>query len=170
MYQLSTLEYQGITKTLVEWCAELNLNYQGVRQRKFKSKGTLTSEEILFGKIKKPKKLLLDVNGLPLQKQRSKVSKMLSQYKLKDIKKGYEYSDISIDEGIKLFNQPCIYCGDTKNIGLDRIDNSKGHTRDNVVPCCYTCNVARSNNFTHEEMFELGKTISEIKRKRNENN
>lgn len=34
----------------------------------------------------------------------------------------------------------------------------------NVVPCCYDC--IRNNNFTHEEMFELGKTIALIKEKR----
>jgi hypothetical protein len=28
---------------------------------------------------------------------------------------------------------------------LDRIDNSKGHTRDNVVPACIRCNYARRN-------------------------
>ena len=41
-------------------------------------------------------------------------------------------------------------------------DNSKGHTYDNVVPCCYVCNCARNNNFTFEEMKQLGKTIKSI--------
>ena len=47
---------------------------------------------------------------------------------------------------------------------MDR--DSKGHTKDNVVPCCYDCNCARNDNFSHEEMVILGKTISEIKSKR----
>jgi 5-methylcytosine-specific restriction endonuclease McrA len=29
--------------------------------------------------------------------------------------------------------------------GLDRVDNSKKHTPDNVVPCCKECNTAKSN-------------------------
>jgi hypothetical protein len=29
--------------------------------------------------------------------------------------------------------------------GIDRIDNSKGHTIDNIVPCCKYCNFAKSN-------------------------
>ena len=62
--------------------------------------------------------------------------------------------------------KPCFYCGDTNRVGCDRIDNSKGHTKDNVVPCCYDCNCARNDNFSHEEMIMLGKTISEIKSKR----
>lgn len=47
-------------------------------------------------------------------------------------------------------------------IGCDRIDNSKGHTYDNVVPCCYVCNCARNNNFSFDEMKILGKTIKKI--------
>ncbi len=58
------------------------------------------------------------------------------------------------------------YCGDTNRIGLDRIDNSKGHTKDNTVPCCYECNCARNNNFSFEEMKILGKTIKQIKESR----
>lgn len=27
--------------------------------------------------------------------------------------------------------------------GLDRIDNAKGHTHDNIVPCCSTCNMMK---------------------------
>ena len=57
-------------------------------------------------------------------------------------------------------------CGDTNRIGLDRIDNSKGHTKDNTVPCCYECNCARNNNFSFEGMKILGKTIKQIKESR----
>jgi hypothetical protein len=37
--------------------------------------------------------------------------------------------------------------------GLDRVDNSKGHILDNVVPCCRWCNLAKLNN-TKEFFFE----------------
>jgi len=42
----------------------------------------------------------------------------------------------------------------------------KGHTKNNVVPCCLECNTARNNNFSFEEMKILGKTIGEIKNSR----
>ena len=44
-----------------------------------------------------------------------------------------------------IFSQPCHYCGesDWTKIGCDRIDNSKPHTPDNVVPCCMKCNRKR---------------------------
>ena len=41
-----------------------------------------------------------------------------------------------------IFSKSCHYCNETDwaKIGCDRIDNSKPHTPDNVVPCCYSCN------------------------------
>lgn len=167
--KLIQLTYKGETKTILEWCEQFNLNYNGVRQRYFKGKD-YTAEQILFGKEKKLAGVVADINEISEeQKKKDKVSKMLSQYRLKDKKKGlvcdidnkWLYDTIS--------NGKCFYCGDTKRLGLDRIDNTKGHTKDNVVVCCYECNVARADNFTHEEMLILGNAIRTIKNKRNEN-
>lgn len=49
---------------------------------------------------------------------------------------------------------PCSYCGDNlpqTGVALDRLDNTGGYERGNVVPCCEGCNIARSDNFTYEE-------------------
>ena len=54
----------------------------------------------------------------------------------KDYKDGYILRRIDT-------TKPCVYCGDTKRIGADRIDNTKGHTKENCVPCCIECNIAR---------------------------
>lgn len=62
--------------------------------------------------------------------------------------------------------KPCVYCGDTHLIGCDRIDNSKGHLKTNVVPCCCSCNKARGDSFSYEEMLVLGNTIKQIKSNR----
>jgi hypothetical protein len=54
--------------------------------------------------------------------------------------------------------QHCYYCGiepsNTMRVphntdilkynGLDRIDNTKGYTESNTVPCCRTCNIAKN--------------------------
>lgn len=38
----------------------------------------------------------------------------------------------------------CSYCGETGlRMTLDRVDNTLGHTRANVVPACIRCNYAR---------------------------
>jgi hypothetical protein len=46
-----------------------------------------------------------------------------------------------------LITSPCAYCGEIPNElnGLDRIDNNKGYTIDNVVPCCKNCNWAKND-------------------------
>lgn len=166
--KLIKLEYNGESKTLLEWCVQYNLNYSGVRQRYFRGKN-YTSEQILFGKYKGSRRAIKDANELTEQEARLKALKMLGQYKLRDKKRGFEYnidSEWFIDQ---IKHGECYYCGDTKRLGLDRIDNSKGYTMNNIVVYCYDCNVARGNNFSHEEMRTLGRTIQEIKRQRYEN-
>ncbi len=37
--------------------------------------------------------------------------------------------------------------------GVDRVDSSRGYTLDNCVPCCYKCNIAKSD-MTRAEFFE----------------
>lgn len=156
--RLIQFEYNGKKQTLLEWAREFNVNYNGLRIRYFKHKKDWTAEDVLFGK-KTRKKIILH------NTYEHRIKRMCGAYKLRDKKKGFD-SNIDSKWMIEFCKQPCFYCGDTNNIGLDRIDNSKGHTKDNVVPCCYECNCARMNNFTHDEMKILGKTIKEIKCKR----
>lgn len=69
---------------------------------------------------------------------------------------------------LKMLSSECVYCGDNymPNLGLDRIDNSKGHLKSNVVTCCYECNTARSDSFSFDEMKVLGAAIKDIKSRR----
>ena len=59
----------------------------------------------------------------------------------------------------------CVYCGekDFLKLGCDRLDNSKAHTKDNVVPCCSDCNRLRWDIYTHKEMLEIGVVVRQIK-------
>lgn len=62
-----------------------------------------------------------------------------------DRKHGYE-SDLDRDFVQGLLVQGCTYCGTMKDrIGLDRVDNAKGHLKNNVVPACTICNLVRGN-------------------------
>ncbi len=100
------------------------------------------------------------------QTQKGKVVRVMGSCKSYDRKKGYE-CDLDFDFVAELINKPCIYCNDTEEvIGCDRIDNSKGHLKSNVVPCCVTCNITRFHNFTFEEMLQLGKCVAKIKKQR----
>lgn len=54
--------------------------------------------------------------------------------------------DLTKQEIEQLIVRGCDYCGEKSlRMTLDRIDNSKGHTRENVVPACIRCNYARRN-------------------------
>ena len=64
--------------------------------------------------------------------------------------------DVSLSDAefISLFEEICYYCGDKPSNeqyhernngkfiynGIDRIDDSQGYHKFNVVPCCWTCN------------------------------
>lgn len=66
----------------------------------------------------------------------------------------WEISDETLEV---LFSEPCHYCGKApSNVavggngdfiynGVDRVDNNKGYTESNCVPCCKRCNVAKAN-------------------------
>lgn len=152
--KLIQFTYGDQTKTLLEWAKELGLNYQGVRQRYFRGKN-LSPEEILFGKTRKirtPKERSADFRSLS----------MLGAYRLRDKNKGQE-CNIDIKWMRDFISQKCHYCGTSEKIGLDRIDNSKGHTKANVLPACSDCNSVRGNRFTVEEMQIIGRAIKEIK-------
>lgn len=56
--------------------------------------------------------------------------------------------DLTRDVIERLISEGCQYCEaerDEIRIGLDRIDNSQGHTKNNVVPCCTRCNLVRGS-------------------------
>jgi len=86
----------------------------------------------------------------------------LQSYKAYDKKKGYD-CDITLDFVVDKFIQPCEYCGEQAS-GLDRKDNTKGHTKDNCVPCCWECNTLKLNNFTYEQMLIMGKALKEARK------
>lgn len=162
------LTYKGRTQSLEEWIVELDLNEGGVKQRYFRGKKHgHSAERVLFGYKFTKAREMVDYRELGRQQVRSKASKMISAYNNKDKKRGFEKSDLAIDWVIEnIFKSVCFYCGDTNRIGADRISNDKNHDMDNVVPCCYECNVARGNNFTLDEMKIIGKAIQAVKSNR----
>lgn len=52
-----------------------------------------------------------------------------------------EETDITIERFREIISQQCFYCGENKKPrGIDRVDNAKGYTKENSVPCCKLCN------------------------------
>lgn len=73
-----------------------------------------------------------------------RANNLMSSYRYTDKRDGYpETVDFDAEwllEAILL--KPCAHCGKTgwDIIGCNRLDNTKGHTKDNVEPCCKECN------------------------------
>ena len=76
---------------------------------------------------------------------------------------------IEYDDFCRLIEMPCVYCNDilepdtSSGSGLDRIDNNKGYTLDNVSPCGFFCNHLRSDRLTVEETHAAIKAIIEVR-------
>lgn len=165
------LTYNGEKLLLRDWAEKLGISLAGLRIRYFRHKDEYTTEEILFGR--KKKRYSKKVQGFTdkLVNIRAKASKMISSYKHKDKIMGVSICDMDINWAIEhIFSKPCIYCGDSYRVGADRLDNTKGHTKENIVPCCFECNCAKNDNFSYEEMLIIGKAIAYVKAQRPQKN
>lgn len=67
-----------------------------------------------------------------------------NSYKYRAERKGL---DFTIPEIIftAIEQQCCYYCKSEGPSGVDRFDNSKGYVSGNCIPCCWTCNRAKSS-------------------------
>lgn len=75
--------------------------------------------------------------------------------------RGYSF-ELSREDFRTLMESPCYYCGSLREnkitgeasqfngsyayTGIDRVDNHRGYTKDNVRPCCKVCNKAKHAN------------------------
>ena len=67
----------------------------------------------------------------------------------------------------RLCRLSCRYCGYTPTEfdrnGVDRLDNDKGYTDENVVPCCKFCNVAKMQMTVEEFEQHIRRITSHTK-------
>jgi hypothetical protein len=86
--------------------------------------------------------------------------------------------DISYEDFIEFTKvKECHYCedevtwsqhnvstpGNPCRVNLDRKDNDRGYTLDNVVVCCRRCNVGRNCLFSYEEWVAVGKCLRNLR-------
>ncbi len=93
-------------------------------------------------------------NLADLARQRRKPGRRYSNAKAHAKKRGLEFS-ITIDEYMSVVSKPCNYCNESlgdMSGGLDRIDNDRGYTCGNILPCCRDCNRIRNDCLTVDEM------------------
>lgn len=90
---------------------------------------------------------------------------------------------LTYEELVELISNPfCHYCNSkveyseytrnnnkiptTRAYQLDRKDNNKGYTLDNVVVCCWNCNRLKSNLFSYDEFLEIAVIMRKIMQNR----
>lgn len=96
---------------------------------------------------------------------------LISIYKKRAKRQGLEW-ELTEKQFARTTKKDCFYCGAKPNNtskhpecngnyiynGIDRVDNKKGYTLKNIVPCCKECNSAKKN-FTLQEFKDWIKKI-----------
>jgi hypothetical protein len=86
-----------------------------------------------------------------------------SRYRRSDFNSKREFNLTPDWVDVNIVGKPCHYCGALDNVACDRVDNSKGHSNDNCIPCCSDCNSIRSNRFTVEQMEKIAVFLKTLK-------
>lgn len=76
----------------------------------------------------------------------TRAKSLISNYKKEDELYNREIPDFDSKWVVEnIFNQKCVYCGesDWTKLGCDRVDNSIGHIKSNVVCSCLHCNMIK---------------------------
>ena len=108
---------------------------------------------------------------------KNELHKKINSYKQQDIKKDKNLDGLisyeELLEKLVVSKLKCYYCRkdvlllyennrEQKQWTLDRLDNSLGHTKDNVVVCCLKCNLER--RCLNDEKFLFTKQMRLIKK------
>ncbi len=122
----------------------------------------------------------LKLNQVILKRQQVYV---IFVYKKENCERKEREFGITLDQFKELIIVPkCHYCDDnlvfnkhtrdenskpqSRASHLDRKDNNRGYTIDNVVLCCWECNRLKSNRFTYNEFIKLSPMLKEIMKNR----
>ena len=148
------------------------------RKRKILNKVAEKKELLKANQLKLAKKLCADEDFSGNCFVKKELERKIKSYKAQDIKKNKlnEENLIKIDECIDklvLSKMKCYYCRENmllvyenvrepKQWTLDRIDNSIGHIKENVVISCLTCNLKRRT--MNDEKFKFSKQLKIIKK------
>ena len=120
-------------------------------------------DDINFYILKEKSRKTLGHRIKKIERGRANFNEVYGAYKKGAKNRGYDF-ELTKKQFEEVITKPCIYCGEEKRVhyhkqysngafeytGLDRYDNSKGYTIDNVVSCCSICNRMKSNMDTKE--------------------
>ena len=90
---------------------------------------------------------------------------IVANYRKMDRERGFDDSKTITAEWFlqHIANQPCVHCGvqGIGKVGCNRLDNTKGHTIDNVESCCFKCNCKENMR----DQIRRGIHISQLRKK-----
>jgi len=101
------------------------------------------------------------MNRIPVEEYR--VNRIMIVYKKNAHNRNLSFQ-LTREQIRELISSDCYYCGSEPSNshvshghkityqGIDRLDNSKGYTPDNVVPCCIVCNKMKKA-LSHDEFL-----------------
>ena len=157
-------------------------NIDGMKKEKNKKRKVTESvkNKNLFNKLSQVEylnKLFLDENYDGIDFIKHELERKINGYKNQDVKKKIFNNEKFIKyeeclEKLVISKLKCYYCRkdcfiayenvrEEKQWTLDRIDNSIGHNKENVVICCLNCNLKRRT--LNDEKFKFTKQMRIIK-------
>jgi hypothetical protein len=101
------------------------------------------------------------------------INEIYRSYKYGAMARNHEFS-LSVEQFRSLISLNCFYCGEAPSRprkttnkfgaicvnGIDRIDNSKGYTVENSVPCCDKCNHGKKD-YSYSEFVDWIKRVAD---------
>lgn len=125
---------------------------------------------------KKKEKLKRTVYRFPGTPEERKIHNLVVKARHRTLSSGLEF-DLNTDASLPVepaYQKHCSYCGEEMRylgtgrvenkwdgVSLDRIDPTRGYTRDNTCLCCYSCNTKKSNE-TPESFEKFAARIREV--------
>lgn len=114
----------------------------------------------------------------PLPDHQSHVNIIWNHYKRSARERGLVF-ELTKDQVRSIVEQDCYYCGQKPTErytaigcageyawnGIDRVDNTKGYTIDNCVPCCKLCNFGKRDLALSDFAKWIDRAYHEMKRK-----
>lgn len=117
--------------------------------------------------------------------KRSTINKLFLLYKASAKKRGLLF-EFNLEEFEEITQMPCEYCKDSPSnfklspnkitekpyfyTGIDRVDNGKGYTKDNCVPCCKKCNFMKKNYSLEDFKTHIEKIYFNFTKKKSSTN
>ena len=104
-------------------------------------------------------------------KSNYKLYRLTLKGRFKELKKNAKDRGIILDLTLEQYkvilgDEICVYCDNKVGSGaaLDRLDNKKGYTKNNVVVCCNDCNKLRQDRLTPEETKKVVKYLKRLRK------